>query len=153
MRRPLALCLALLALPLAACAPGAPVATSAPAVENTAAPAEGEATQAAAPEATPTPANEIPEDVPIYAGALNLVIKSGGTVINYETPPSTVKEVTAWYQQQLEAQGWERINKNDSGFGDSITLLRKKPDQTISVTLQSIAGSENVRVQITLSPK
>jgi hypothetical protein len=152
MKRLSALCLVLLMLTLAACAPGAP-ATSAPAVEDTAAPSDSEATQAPAPEASPTPANEIQADVPIFEGALNMVIKSGGNFISYETPPSTVKDVTTWYQQELEAQGWERINKTDSGFGDSITLLRKKPDQTISVTLQSIAGSENVRVQITLSPK
>lgn len=104
-----------------------------------------------APAATATEA-ALQEDVPILEGATDLKITSGGAVINYQVE-STVAEATQFYQEQLAALGWEQLNKKDSGFGDSITLLRSKPEQNISVTLQSIAGSTSVRVQITLTPK
>ncbi len=96
--------------------------------------------------------NVVPEDVPILEGAESLEITLEGTYISYQAP-STVDEATKFYQEQLEAAGWARVNKKDSGFGDSITLLRSKPEQTIAVTLQSISGSQNVRVLIALSPK
>lgn len=104
-------------------------------------------------EATATPANEIADDVPIVAGALELTVSDGGSTIAYQAPNTTVEKMVEFYATELEALGWERVNQRDSGFGDSITLLRKKPDKNISVTLQSIAGSPNVRVLITLIRK
>ncbi len=100
---------------------------------------------------TATP-NTIQADVPMLDNAQSLQVSLNGTYIAYEAK-STIGEATTFYQVQLEANGWERVNKNDSGFGDSITLLRSKPDQKISVTLQSISGSDNIRVLIALSPK
>lgn len=101
---------------------------------------------------TVPPETQIQEDVPILDGALDLRVTSNGTFIRYEAP-STIEDAIKFYQDQLAVQGWEQQNKGDSGFGDSITLLRSKGNQNISVTLQSIAGSDNVRVQIALSPK
>ena len=114
-------------------------------------PAAGGGGGVPAPAATATEA-ALQEDVPILEGATDLKITSGGAVINYQVE-STVAEATQFYQEQLAALGWEQRSRTDSGFGDSITLLRSKPEQNISVTLQSIAGSTNVRVQITLTPK
>jgi len=115
-------------------------------------PSGGEATAATASTPTPDSLSQIQEDVPILDGAVNLKVSSGGTVIRYEAP-STVQDATDFYQTQMAEQGWEQQNKGDSGFGDSITLLRSKPEQTISVTIQSIPNSDDVRVLITLSPK
>jgi hypothetical protein len=140
-----------LAVMLTACGGGAATEapTAAPVSQDTPIPSGGDTP---APEATARPANEIQADVPMLDNPIDLKITNNGTVINYKAE-GTVETATTFYQEQLEANGWERINKTDSGFGDSITLLRKKPDQTISVTIQSIAGSSTVRIQITLSPK
>lgn len=122
--------------------------TAQPAATDTPA---GESTPRAEPTAT-TDANALPEDVPILNNAENLKVTLKGTYITYQAA-STVEDATRFYQESLEAAGWERVNKNDSGFGDSITLLRSKPDQNIAVTLQSIPGGDKVRVLIVLSPK
>lgn len=105
-----------------------------------------------APTALPVVEAEVPEDVPILEGATNVSVTSGGTVIRYEAS-GTVEDSTKWYQDELLAAGWEQKSRTDTGFADSITLLRSKPDQNISITIQSIPGSDSVRVQITLSPK
>lgn len=123
--------------------------TSPPAVVNTAAPSDN---SEPTPEAAPTDANTVQADVPMLDNPVDLKVTSNGTFIAYKAE-STFEAATAFYQEQLEANGWERVNKNDTGFAENITLLRKKPDQNISVTIQLIAGSTQVRVQITLSPK
>ncbi len=123
--------------------------TTAPVVANTPAASGG---PDSTPAVAPTDANTLQDDVPMLDNPVDLKITSEGTFISYKAE-ATVEAATTFYQEQLEAAGWERVNKTDSGFGDSITLLRKKPDQNISVTIQSIAGSSQVRVQITLSPK
>jgi hypothetical protein len=105
-----------------------------------------------APTAPPVVEAEVPEDVPILEEATNMSVTSGGTVIRYEAP-GTVEDATKWYQEEMLAAGWEQKSRTDTGFADSITLLRSKPDQNISITIQSIPGSDNVRVQIALSPK
>jgi len=132
---------------LTACG-GQAVTTTEPVVADT---PVGGATPQVEPTATADP-NTLPEDIPILDNAENLKITLKATYITYQAV-STVQDATAFYQEQLEATGWERVNKNDSGFGDSITLLRSKPDQNISVTLQSISGSDKIRVLIMLSPK
>jgi len=98
------------------------------------------------------PELQVQEDVPILEGALDLKVTSNGTYITYAAL-GTVDDATQFYQEQLAALGWEQKNRQDSGFGDSITLLRSKPDQNISVTIQSVSGGENIKVLIALSPK
>jgi hypothetical protein len=138
----------LIGLTMSACAGNGGATTEA---ETPAVPQPEAAT--AGPAATPTEnLNVLPEDVPILEGAESLEVTLDGTYISYQAP-STVDDATKFYQDQLEAAGWERVNKKDSGFGDSITLLRSKPEQNIAVTLQSISGSQNIRVLIVLSPK
>lgn len=152
--KPAQLLIALWLIPaVAACGPavtGEPTSGVEPIVVAT------ETVPAAAPtamEATAMPADEIAEDVPIIEGALELTVTGGGSSITYQAPNTTVEKMVEFYATELEARGWQRVNQRDSGFGDSITLLRKKPDRNISVTLQSIAGSPNVRVLITLISK
>ena len=123
--------------------------TSAPVEANTPVPSGG---TEPTPEAAPTDPNTVQDDVPMLDNPVDLKVTSNGTFISYKAE-GPVETAITFYQEQLEAAGWERVNKNDTGFGDSITLLRKKPDQNISVTIQSIAGSTQVRVQITLTPK
>ena len=150
MKRVNCLLLAFLLLSLAAaCGGGAPT----PDTGGGGVPTGGGET-GGAPPAAPTPTEASAQaDVPIMEGAIELKITSGGNLINYQVEETTVDEVTKFYQEALAAMGWEQLSKRDSGFGDSITLLRSKPDQNISVTIQSIAGSNNVRVMITLAPK
>jgi len=95
---------------------------------------------------------DFPEDVPIMEGALGLQLTADNTYIAYEVP-GDVEEVKVYYQEALAELGWEQLSRADSGFGDSITLLRSKPATNISVTIQSIPGSPNVRVLITLIEK
>lgn len=95
----------------------------------------------------------LPEDVPIREGALNLKFAAANTYITYEVP-GTVDEIVEYYRTELQALGWEKKgNSPESPLGGALTLLRSKPDKNISVTIQSIPESENVRVLITVIPK
>ncbi|MEW6084947.1 MAG: hypothetical protein AB1607_10160 [Chloroflexota bacterium] len=92
----------------------------------------------------------LPEDVPIREGALNLKFAASNTYISYEVP-GTVDEVVEFYRTELQSLGWEKKgNSPESPLGGALTLLRSKPDKNISVTVQSIPDSENVRVLITV---
>ena len=147
----------IVALGLAACGGAATPQIAATSVVNSSG-GEPTATSASAaptaqPEPTTVPKNPVPDDVPMMPGATKLKTTADNTYIAYEVASTTVEAVTKFYQDELLTHGWEQINRSDSGFGDSITLLRTKPDQNISVTIQSVAGSETVRVQITLIKK
>ena len=134
-----------LASALSACAASgsADIATVAP--ENT----QSEVIPAE-PEATPTP--EI-SDVPIFEGAVDYKSTGDGTYITYNVPDTTVEIVSNFYKEQLAAQGWEQINKKDTGFGESITIMRSKPEMNVSVTINTNVVNKGVRVLITLIPK
>lgn len=137
-----------LALVLAACAASGSSEEPTVAPENV----ESEAVPAVPeePEASPTP--EI-SDVPIFEGAIDYKSTGDGTYITYTVPDTTVEIVTKFYQEQLAAQGWEQKNKNDTGFGESITILRVKPETNISVSINQNIVNNGVRVLITLIPK
>lgn len=94
----------------------------------------------------------IPEDVPIPEGAVELKVTTDGSYISFQVA-GTVANLTAYYQEQMAALGWETRSQTEGGFGDSITLLRYKEDKNISITLQSIPNSDMIRVLITLIPK
>lgn len=104
----------------------------------------------AAPEATPTAEMS---DVPIYAGAEDYKTTNNGTYISYVVPNVAIADVTKFYQDELAASGWEQKNKKDSGFGESITILRSKPDKNISVSIDINVVNNGVRVLITIIPK
>ncbi len=134
----LVLVMALVSL-LAACGGGAQPPVS----------AGGESGGGAPAPATPEPA--VAEDVPVLDGAFELVVRENGNYISYQADVP-FEEAAQYYDTELAALGWERINKKDSGFGDSITLLRKKPDKRISVTVQGVGGSgSTVRVLISVT--
>jgi hypothetical protein len=95
----------------------------------------------------------LPDDVPIAEGALNLKFAAGNTYITYEVP-GTVEEIVEFYRSELLTLGWEKKGNNpEQPLGGAITLLRSKTDKNISVTVQSIPESDNVRVLITVIGK
>ncbi len=97
--------------------------------------------------------DSLPQDVPIREGAINLKFAASNTYITYEVP-GTVDEIVEFYRTELQSLGWEKkSNSPESPLGGALTLLRSKPDKNISVTVQSIPDSENVRVLITVIPK
>ncbi|MCC7358237.1 MAG: hypothetical protein IT317_02100 [Anaerolineales bacterium] len=103
--------------------------------------------------ATPTTGIAVPEHVPILAGAYDLTVTADGTYIAYKADEAYDAAVE-YYQSELVAQGWEQINKNDAAFGESITLLRSRPEANISITIQSVPGdAPSVRVLISLTKK
>lgn len=92
----------------------------------------------------------LPEDIPIREGALNLKFAASNTYITYEVP-GTVDEIVEFYRTELLSLGWvKKGNSPETPLGGALTLLRSKPDKNISVTVQSIPESENVRVLITV---
>lgn len=95
----------------------------------------------------------LPTDVPIHENADNLKFAAGNTYITYEVP-GTVDEIVEFYRTELLALGWEKKgNSPEQPLGGALTLLRSKSDKNISVTVQSIPNSENVRVLITVIAK
>jgi hypothetical protein len=59
--------------------------------------------------------------------------------------------IVDYYRTELETQGWtKRGNSPENPIGDAMTLLRVKPDKNISVTIQGIPESDQVRVLITI---
>jgi hypothetical protein len=106
-----------------------------------------------APAATATVGIAVPEHVPVLASAYDLQVTADGTYIAYKAdePYDTTVE---YYQSELVAEGWEQINKNDAAFGESVTLLRSRPEANISITIQSVPGdAPSVRVLISLTKK
>ena len=90
----------------------------------------------------------LPVDVPIHPEAETLKFAAGN--ITYIVT-GDVDTITNYYRAELETQGWEkRGNSPESPIGGALTLLRVKPDKNISVTIQSIPESDQVRVMITL---
>jgi len=95
----------------------------------------------------------LPTDVPIHENAMNLKFAAGNTYITYEVA-GDVDTIANYYRTELEALGWvKKGNGAEKPLGGAITLLRTKPDKNISVTVQSIPESENVRVLITVIKK
>jgi hypothetical protein len=95
----------------------------------------------------------IPTDVPIHENAIDLKFAAGNTYISYQVP-GTVDEIVEYYRTELQTLGWEKKgNSPEAPLGGALTLLRSKPDKNISVTVQSIPESENVRVLITVIAK
>ena len=92
----------------------------------------------------------VPSDVPIHEGAVKLKFAAGNTYITYEVF-GDVDTIVEYYRTELELRGWEKRNNNtETPIGGALTILRSKPDKNISVTIQSIPGSENSRVLITV---
>jgi hypothetical protein len=129
---------------------GAPEEAEAPAEEASTEAEEPGAAEPTEPLITPTPEMS---DVPIFEGAENYKSTGNGTYISYDVPDTTVDIVIKFYQEQLLALGWEQKSKTDTGFGQSITILRSKPDKNISVSIDTNVINNGVRVLITLIPK
>ena len=92
----------------------------------------------------------LPTDVPIHPEAEVLKFAASNTSISYLVT-GDVDTIANYYRTELEAQGWtKRGNSPESPIGDALTLLRVKPDKNISVTIQAIPESDQVRVLITL---
>lgn len=92
----------------------------------------------------------LPTDVPIHPEAETVKFAAQNTNISYIVT-GDVESISNYYRAELETQGWEkRGNSPENPIGDAITLLRVKPDKNISVTIQGIPESDQVRVQITL---
>ena len=131
-----------LSLLLSAC--GGPAAGAADVVDDSGADAS---------EPTPTAGPQVPEHVPVLESAYDLQVTADGTYIAYKADEAYAGTVE-YYKTELAAEGWEQINKNDAAFGESITLLRSRPEANISITIQSVPGDEeSVRVLISLTKK
>ena len=92
----------------------------------------------------------LPTDVPVHPNAEQLRFAASNTSISYIVT-GDLDTLVAYYRSELETQGWEkRGNSPESPIGDALTLLRVKPDKNISVTIQGIPESDQVRVLITL---
>ncbi len=95
----------------------------------------------------------MPDDLPIPEGAFNMKLAANNTYISFEVL-GPIEDVSAYYKEALIAEGWEKINNsNEEPMGGAVTLLRSKPTKNVSITIQSIPESENVRVLITVIGK
>jgi hypothetical protein len=92
----------------------------------------------------------LPADVPIHPNAEQIKFAASNTSISYIVT-GDLDTLVDYYRTELETQGWEkRGNSPENPIGDAQTLLRVKPDKNISVTIQSIPESDQVRVLLTL---
>ncbi|NWF65588.1 MAG: hypothetical protein HXY38_14930 [Chloroflexi bacterium] len=114
---------------------------------------ENQETEAEAVAATATVAANVaalPPDIPIHPDAEDLKFAASNTSISYIVT-GDVDTITNYYRAELEALEWtKRGNSPENPIGDAITLLRVKPDKNISVTIQGIPESDQVRVLIAL---
>lgn len=93
-----------------------------------------------------------PEDIPIMEGATDLKMAANDTYYAYIVE-GTLEDVVLYYRDQLEQLGWEKRGSSpENPIGGAQTLLRYKPEKNISVTIQSIPESTNVRVLMTIIP-
>ncbi len=94
--------------------------------------------------------DSLPTDIPIHPEAETLKFAASNTSISYIVT-GDVDTITNYYRSELESLEWtKRGNSPESPIGGAITILRVKPDKNISVTIQSIPESDQVRVLITL---
>lgn len=92
----------------------------------------------------------LPTDVPIHPNAEQLKFAASNTSISYIVT-GDLDTLVSYYRSELESQGWtKRGNSPENPIGDALTILRVKPDKNISVTIQGIPESDQVRVLITL---
>lgn len=97
--------------------------------------------------------DSLPTDVPIPPEAEQLKFAAQNTNISFIIA-GDLDTITNYYRVELEAQGWtKRGNSPEKPIGEALTLLRVKPDKNISVTIQSIPESDQVRVLITIIVK
>lgn len=105
---------------------------------------------AAATATTQANLSSLPADVPIHPEAEMLKFAAANTSISYIVT-GDVETIANYYRTEMETQGWtKRGNSPESPIGGAITLLRVKPDKNVSVTIQSIPESDQVRVLITI---
>lgn len=108
---------------------------------------------AAATATTQANLDSLPTDVPIPPEAEQLRFAAQNTNISFIIT-SDLDTLVNYYRAELEFQGWtKRGNSPENPIGDAITILRVKPDKNISVTIQGIPESDQVRVLITIIVK
>ncbi len=103
-------------------------------------PASTESTTSSGGEAATAPAAEsgpqIPDDVPVMPGAYKLQVLRHGTQIVYQVD-GTIEDVIAFYQQELEALGWQMAGPPDNAVGSIATMLREnQAGDKMSINLQ-----------------
>ncbi len=155
--RLIALILVTASLLLTACGGGdadeAP-ATAAPAVDNDA-PAENndeageeEAPAVAAPTATLTLVEQIPDVLVIHPDAFDLEISAVSDTYVYIVP-MMVAETTEYMLTELKALGWEELGK-PTIMGHLATLNMQMDKSRLTISMQDNEHSESTRIQMVL---
>ncbi len=102
-----------------------------------------------APTAEPEPESEIPYDIAIMEGAINLVIQE--TSVSYRMEQAEIETVVEFYHTHMAEQGWESLT--DSTIGLMATLVYETAEARVSVKLQANNFAETVDVTILVFPK
>ena len=101
------------------------------------------------PTAEPEPESEIPYDISIMEGAINLVIQE--TSVSYRMEQAEIESVVEFYHTHMAEQGWESLT--DSTIGLMATLVYETAEARVSVKLQANNFAETVDVTILVFPK
>ena len=97
-----------------------------------------------------SPAQRIPEDLPIMEGATNLDVVSDGSNVKYQIE-GDVNTVMTFYQENLPQFGWEPTRSPDSAIGAIGTMSRQNTaGDKLSVNMQYNKNGGFVIVQIAM---
>jgi hypothetical protein len=148
------------ALTLSACG-GEPEDTPAPVEPTTAETGTGEETNGdtettddgedAPPAATLTPAEQIPDTLPVHPEAFDFEITEASQNYVYWIP-MMVAEATEYIQEELAALGWEAMGQ-PTVMGHIATLNMEREEQRVAVSMQDNERKQATRVQMQIIEK
>jgi hypothetical protein len=117
-------------------------------------PGEVVETVEALPSSTPFSTVEKPADIPVMPGGENLQIfemtpaqgsMSKIITIMFETDAS-VDEITAYYEAEMPANGWEKVNTYTDG--KSLVITFQKGERVAQVMVTQVSGRNSVAVNV-----
>ena len=92
----------------------------------------------------------VPEDIPIPEGASNLQVDSRGRTFTFSVA-MPLTDLIDYYVLELTALGWEATGGSESVIGLGGTVVRRKGDDRVSVTMNGNPNTDEVFVQVNLA--
>ena len=92
---------------------------------------------------------DFPKDVPVMKGAVVKAVMGSpaqGNLMVFMASPAPVAEVSAFYEQELKAQGWSTESRTGTSEGGIST--HKKAGRDLMLTLAKDAKGTNIQIAL-----
>lgn len=99
-----------------------------------------------APEATPSPREQIPDSLVVHPDAFDFQVTPASNTYIYVIP-GLVAEATEYMETELKAKGWEELGK-PTIMGHLATLNLQMGNSRLTISMQDNERTETTRVQM-----